>query len=86
MEAEVLERLDAFIRKKGLRRTEGHAAGEEALFDTVEGSLTLGVKWLTVYAFSTENWRRPIDEVRFLMNFNGPLVKQGIHRMVRPYL
>ena len=59
---------------RGLKRTEGHAAGEEALFDAVEGALTLGVKWLTVYAFSTENWRRPIDEVRFLMNFNESIL------------
>lgn len=56
--------------RRGLRRTDGHAAGEEALFDTVEGALDLGLRWLTVYAFSTENWRRPLDEVRYLMGFN----------------
>jgi undecaprenyl diphosphate synthase len=55
---------------RGLPRTEGHAAGEEAMFDTVEGALDVGVRWLSMYAFSTENWRRPPDEVRFLMNFN----------------
>jgi len=66
-----------WAQKRGLARTEGHAAGEEALFDTVEGALDLGVKWLTVYAFSTENWRRPRDEVRFLMRFNeGLLVRR----------
>jgi undecaprenyl diphosphate synthase len=59
-----------WAQKRGLPRTEGHAAGEEALFDTVEGALELGVRWLTVYAFSTENWKRPADEVRFLMGFN----------------
>src|SRR5215217_6196626 len=59
---------------RGLPRTEGHAAGEEALFDAVEGALELGVQWLTVYAFSTENWRRPADEVRFLMRFNERLL------------
>ena len=58
----------------GLKRTEGHAAGEEALFDTVEGALEIGLQWMTVYAFSTENWRRPLDEVRFLMNFNERLL------------
>src|SRR6185295_1883296 len=47
---------------------------EEALFDTVEGALEIGLSWLTVYAFSTENWRRPLDEVRFLMNFNERLL------------
>jgi undecaprenyl diphosphate synthase len=61
----------------GRGRGSGHApfaAGEEALFDTVEGALELGLRWLTVYAFSTENWRRPLDEVRFLMNFNEGLL------------
>jgi undecaprenyl diphosphate synthase len=62
--------------KRGLKRTEGHAAGEEALFDTVEGALELGLRWLTVYAFSTENWRRPVDEVRFLMNFNREILRR----------
>jgi undecaprenyl diphosphate synthase len=59
---------------RGLPRTEGHAAGEEALFDAVHGGLDLGLKWLTVYAFSTENWRRPLDEVRYLMAFNESIL------------
>jgi undecaprenyl diphosphate synthase len=59
-----------WAQKRGLKRTEGHAAGEEALFDTVDGALDLGIRWLTVYAFSTENWKRPPDEVRYLMGFN----------------
>jgi undecaprenyl diphosphate synthase len=63
-----------WAQRRGLKRTEGHAAGEEALFDAVEGALDLGVKWLTVYAFSTENWRRPADEVKFLMGFNESLL------------
>ena len=56
--------------RQGLPRTDGHAAGEEALFDTVDGAIDVGLKALTVYAFSTENWRRPVDEVRYLMGFN----------------
>ena len=63
-----------WAQRRGLKRTDGHAAGEEALFDTVEGALEIGLQWLTVYAFSTENWRRPLDEVRFLMNFNERLL------------
>jgi undecaprenyl diphosphate synthase len=59
---------------RGLKRTEGHAAGEEALFDTIEGALEMGISWITVYAFSTENWKRPVDEVRFLMNFNESIL------------
>lgn len=66
----VMDGNGRWATQRGLKRTEGHAAGEEALFDTVEGALELGVKWLTVYAFSTENWRRPVDEVKFLMEFN----------------
>jgi len=63
-----------WAQRRGLRRTDGHAAGEEALFDTVEGALEVGLQWMTVYAFSTENWRRPLEEVRFLMRFNESLL------------
>jgi undecaprenyl diphosphate synthase len=62
--------------ERGLPRNAGHEAGEHALFDTVEGALELGVRWLTVYAFSTENWRRPPSEVRFIMNFNRNLLRR----------
>ena len=61
---------------RGEPRRVGHEAGEEALFDTVEGALELGLDYLTVYAFSTENWRRPPSEVRFLMNFNEDLLRR----------
>ncbi|MCX7620716.1 MAG: polyprenyl diphosphate synthase [Acidimicrobiales bacterium] len=70
----VMDGNGRWATKRGLRRTDGHAAGEEALFDTVEGALELGIKWLTVYAFSTENWKRPPDEVRFLMGFNESIL------------
>jgi undecaprenyl diphosphate synthase len=70
----VMDGNGRWAKQRGLKRTEGHAAGEEALFDTVEGALDIGLEWMTVYAFSTENWRRPLDEVRFLMNFNENLL------------
>ena len=70
----VMDGNGRWAQRRGLKRTDGHAAGEEALFDTVEGALELGIEWLTVYAFSTENWKRPTDEVRFLMNFNESLL------------
>ena len=60
--------------QRGEPRRVGHAAGESALFDTVEGGLELGLEYLTVYAFSTENWKRPPSEVRWLMNFNRDLL------------
>lgn len=59
---------------RGLPRTAGHAAGEESLFDVIEGAIEIGIEWLTVYAFSTENWSRPPDEVAFLMQFNEDLL------------
>ncbi|MFM9877314.1 MAG: isoprenyl transferase [Rhodoglobus sp.] len=55
---------------KGLTRVEGHKAGEAALLDVVAGAIQIGVKHVSVYAFSTENWSRSPDEVRFLMGFN----------------
>src|SRR5205823_1550549 len=72
----VMDGNGRWAKQRGLPRTEGHAAGEEALFDTVEGALDIGLKWLTVFAFSTENWRRPPDEVRYLMNFNRGLLRR----------
>ncbi|HEY3702592.1 MAG TPA: polyprenyl diphosphate synthase, partial [Acidimicrobiales bacterium] len=70
----VMDGNGRWAQKRGLPRTEGHSAGEEALFDAVEGMLELGIRWFTVYAFSTENWRRPPDEVRYLMHFNQDLL------------
>ncbi len=70
----VMDGNGRWAQRRGLKRTDGHAAGEEALFDTVEGGLDLGIKWMTVYAFSTENWKRPTDEVRYLMGFNESLL------------
>jgi undecaprenyl diphosphate synthase len=72
--AVVMDGNGRWAQRRGLKRTDGHAAGEEALFDTVEGALEIGLPWLTVYAVSTENWRRPLDEVRFLMRFNESLL------------
>jgi undecaprenyl diphosphate synthase len=70
----VMDGNGRWAARRGLPRTEGHAAGEAALLDAVEGALELGIPWLTMYAFSTENWRRPADEVRFLMGFNESLL------------
>ncbi len=70
----VMDGNGRWASERNMVRTEGHAAGEQALVDTVDAALELGIKWLTVYAFSTENWRRPISEVRYLMNFNERLL------------
>jgi undecaprenyl diphosphate synthase len=70
----VMDGNGRWANARGLPRTEGHAAGEEALLDVVNGALEIGVRWITLYAFSTENWRRPADEVRYLMGFNESLL------------
>ncbi len=72
----VMDGNGRWAKQRGLPRTEGHGAGEEALWDTVKGAVEVGVKWLTVYAFSTENWSRPPGEVLYLMNFNRGLLKR----------
>jgi len=67
---------------RGLRRNAGHEAGEEALFRTVEGAIELGIEHLTVYAFSTENWRRSPEEVRFLLEFNRSLLLRRVDELI----
>jgi undecaprenyl diphosphate synthase len=65
-----------WAKQRGLPRTKGHEAGEHSLFDCVEGAIELGVQALSAYAFSTENWRRSPDEVRFLMGFNRDVIRR----------
>ena len=79
--AVVMDGNGRWAQRRGLARTEGHAAGEEALLDATYGALAVGVRTLTVYAFSTENWRRPVDEVRYLMNFNRSLLERRQHEL-----
>lgn len=70
----ILDGNGRWANARGLPRTAGHLAGEQALFDTVEGALEMGVKWVTAFTFSTENWARSADEVEFLMWFNEDLL------------
>lgn len=70
----VMDGNGRWAEARGLPRTAGHAAGEAALFDIVHGALELGIEWLTVFTFSTENWSRPSDEVEFLMGFKEDLL------------
>jgi undecaprenyl diphosphate synthase len=65
-----------WAEQRGLQRSFGHEAGERALFDVVEGALEAGLRYLSVYAFSTENWNRPKGEVEFLLGFNRILLRQ----------
>ncbi|HEY5889743.1 MAG TPA: polyprenyl diphosphate synthase [Acidimicrobiia bacterium] len=85
----ILDGNGRWANQRGLPRTAGHLAGEAALFDTVEGALAMGVRWLTAFTFSTENWLRSEDEVEFLMWFNEDLLtrrrddldKQGVRML-----
>jgi undecaprenyl diphosphate synthase len=72
----VMDGNGRWAAQRGLPRTKGHEAGERALYDVVEGGLEIDLPYLTVYAFSTENWDRPASEVRFLMNFNRALIRK----------
>lgn len=74
--AVVMDGNGRWAQERGLPRTKGHEAGEAALFDMVEGALELGIPYLSAYAFSTENWKRSPEEVRFLMNFNREVIRR----------
>lgn len=65
-----------WAKQRGLPRTKGHEAGEKALFEVVQGAIEIGVKELSAFAFSTENWRRSPDEVKFLMGFNREVIQR----------
>jgi undecaprenyl pyrophosphate synthase len=65
-----------WAQDRGLERTKGHEAGEQALWDVVLESLDIGIRYLSAFAFSTENWNRPEPEVEFLLGFNRDLLRQ----------
>ncbi|WP_036327392.1 undecaprenyl diphosphate synthase family protein, partial [Microbacterium sp. B19] len=65
----VMDGNGRWANRRGLPRIEGHRAGEATILDIVAGAIQAGVKHLSLYAFSTENWTRSPDEVRFLMGF-----------------
>jgi undecaprenyl diphosphate synthase len=72
----VMDGNGRWAKQRGLPRTAGHERGEHSLFDVVEGAIEIGVQWLSAYAFSTENWKRSPDEVRFLMGFNRDVIRR----------
>ncbi len=65
-----------WAKQRGLPRTAGHEQGESSLFDVVEGAIEIGVRAISAYAFSTENWSRSADEVKFLMGFNRDVIRR----------
>ena len=76
--AMVMDGNGRWANERGLPRTKGHEAGEAMLIDVVAGCIELGVKNISAYAFSTENWRRSPEEVRFLMGFNRDTIRRRV--------
>jgi undecaprenyl diphosphate synthase len=72
----VMDGNGRWAKARGLPRTAGHQRGEASLLDVVEGAIEVGVRWISAYAFSTENWKRSPDEVRFLMGFNRDVIRR----------
>ena len=72
----VMDGNGRWAKARNLPRTEGHSRGEASLFDVIEGAIEIGVKYLSAYAFSTENWNRSPDEVRWLMGFNRDVIRR----------
>jgi undecaprenyl diphosphate synthase len=72
----VMDGNGRWANSRGLTRTEGHKAGEQALLDVLAGAIEAGVTHVTAYAFSTENWKRSPEEVRFLMGYNKEVLRR----------
>ena len=72
----VMDGNGRWAKERGMKRTEGHKRGEEALLDVIHGCLELGIPYLSAYAFSTENWKRSPEEVRWLMGFNRDVLRR----------
>lgn len=67
---------------RGLKRTDGHSAGVTAIRNAVELCVRYGVKYLTLYSFSTENWRRPAFEVNFIFGLLRRFVASDLQRLI----
>ncbi|MBC3185125.1 isoprenyl transferase [Corynebacterium sp. zg-331] len=72
----VMDGNGRWAQQRGMKRTEGHRRGEAVLMEAVDACLAMGVPYLSAYAFSTENWRRSAEEVRFLMGFSRDVLRR----------
>lgn len=70
-----------WAQQRGLIRTDGHQAAEPVVFDTIAGAIEAGVRYLSLYTFSTENWKRSPQEVRFLMGFSRDIIHRRVAQM-----
>ena len=75
-----------WAKKRGLPRTAGHAAGAETFRRIAEHCRTLGVKYLTVYAFSTENWKRSEEEISGIMRLLGNYLREALRDMEKNHV
>ncbi|GAB2754928.1 isoprenyl transferase [Salinifilum aidingensis] len=79
--AVVMDGNGRWANLRGLPRVEGHKRGEAVVLELAKGALELGVKWLSLYAFSTENWKRSPEEVRFLLGFNRDVIRRRVDEL-----
>ena len=77
----VMDGNGRWAKDRGLPRTAGHEAGEKVLFDLVEAAIGFGVKEISAYAFSTENWKRTPEEVKFLMGYSRETLRRRRDRL-----
>jgi undecaprenyl diphosphate synthase len=77
----VMDGNGRWANERGLPRIEGHKRGEAVVLELARGAIEIGVKWLSLYAFSTENWKRSPDEVRFLMGFNRDVIRRRVDEL-----
>lgn len=79
--AVVMDGNGRWANQRGLPRNEGHRAGEAALLDVVAGAIEMGIDCVSAYAFSTENWKRSIDEVSFIMKFSVDVLDRQLETL-----
>lgn len=79
--AVVMDGNGRWANERGLPRNDGHKAGERALLDVVAGAIEMGIPVVSAYAFSTENWKRSLDEVNFLMTFCGDVLERQLETL-----
>ena len=77
----VMDGNGRWAKDRGLPRTAGHEAGEKVLFDLVEAAIGFGVKEISAFAFSTENWKRTPEEVKFLMGYSRDVLRRRRDRL-----
>ncbi len=81
--AVIMDGNGRWAQKRGLSRIEGHKRGKASVQDVVETAQEIGLKYLTLYAFSTENWQRPANEVRALMSLLRRYLRTELHKLIQ---